>query len=426
MLLFLSVFPFQPCLPASAQSGGFLIVSITPSVGSVEGGDTVYLRVVNLPSEVPSEWEQNPPAATVAVEFSDGGGHQGTGEVTDVEKNRITVITPGGMVPGTYDVTVTVTYSGGAVEAEFPQGFRFAIPETNPTIDSVDPDFGPLAGGTEVVISGDDFWSASTVGEAVYVLFGGVAAESVTVVDPTEIRAVTPPAETSGAVDVVVINPDGAQAALRNGFVYLSSPPYLTSVTPASGTAGDTVRIAAANLAYRDEDLAAVLPEIVWVAEGGSERFEAMPVVALTDLGGGAWWVEATVPPLTPGAKKIRVRTAYGVSNSLDFTYLPATYPAPVVTGVDPNEGPARGGIQLTITGDNFQSGAKVYIGDKELSETVVRRIYEITGRSPAGLLPGTKYPVRVVNPDGREGALPDAFYVYSEPSITQVSPCPG
>lgn len=401
------------------------ILSITPNKGSVEGGLTVTLKVVNLPQSTTDF-----PRVAV-VKFGDVPARDE--DVSIVDENTVTAKTPGGMREGVYNVALEVTYKENdqikQQVAALPQGFEFVIPTSNPQISAVNPAFGPVAGGTVVTITGSDFRSPA-VGEAVYVYFGRELATNVQVVSSTQITAVTPSAAVPGAVDVEVINPDGARAVLPGGFVYLSSPPYITSVTPNSGTAGTEVVIAAANLAYREEDKALVraeMGEIVQDEQGNLvERFDAMQNVSLVELGGGAWLVRATVPPLAPGPKLVRVRTAYGVSNALSFTYVPAAYPAPVVQAVYPTQGPASGGTAITIEGENFQTGAKVYLGGRELSSTVVRSVYEITGTTPVGLLPGMKYPLRVVNPDGREGSLPDAFYVYSEPRIDQVLPVSG
>ncbi len=78
-----------------------------------------------------------------------------------------------------------------------PGGFTY-VPA--PTIASVTPNEGPVAGGTAVVIAGTNFQPGATVS------FGGVAATAVTVKSATEIDATTPP-HAAGAVDVVVTNP---------------------------------------------------------------------------------------------------------------------------------------------------------------------------------------------------------------------------
>jgi hypothetical protein len=71
-----------------------------------------------------------------------------------------------------------------------------------PTILSVEPDHGPIAGGTAVTIRGSGF------GDACSVEFDGVPATSIITVSATEITCVAP-AHLAGNATVVVINEDG-------------------------------------------------------------------------------------------------------------------------------------------------------------------------------------------------------------------------
>lgn len=86
-----------------------------------------------------------------------------------------------------------------------------------PTVSSIAPSSGPLAGGTAVTITGTNFEATSTV------TIGGASATSVVVVSDTSITAITP-ARTAGAKDVVVTNPDGGfSGTLAGGFTYVES-----------------------------------------------------------------------------------------------------------------------------------------------------------------------------------------------------------
>lgn len=82
-----------------------------------------------------------------------------------------------------------------------------------PTITSVNPTSGPIAGGTSVTITGTNFLYATTV------RFGATNATTFTVVSDTKITATTP-SNTIGAKDVVVITPDGT-GTLTGGYTYV-------------------------------------------------------------------------------------------------------------------------------------------------------------------------------------------------------------
>ena len=97
-----------------------------------------------------------------------------------------------------------------------------------PTITSITPNTGAVAGGTSVTIRGTNFvdpLTGPTTGTSVR--FGTVAATSVSVVNATTIVATTP-ASGAGAVDVVVsnhhINPAWGPATVTGGFTYTAAP----------------------------------------------------------------------------------------------------------------------------------------------------------------------------------------------------------
>jgi hypothetical protein len=81
-----------------------------------------------------------------------------------------------------------------------------------PTIDTVTPSTGPIAGGTTVTITGADLDGATAV------TFGGTAGTGLAVIDSGELT-VTTPASTSGAKDVVVTTAGGT-ATKTGGFTY--------------------------------------------------------------------------------------------------------------------------------------------------------------------------------------------------------------
>ena len=91
-----------------------------------------------------------------------------------------------------------------------------------PTVTSVAPTSGPIAGGTSVTITGTSFTGATTV------TFGGTAATGVTVDSPTQITATTP-AHAAGTVDVVVTATGGAGTG-TGAFTYVA-PTTTTTLT---------------------------------------------------------------------------------------------------------------------------------------------------------------------------------------------------
>ena len=82
------------------------------------------------------------------------------------------------------------------------------------TVSSISPNFGPIAGGTPVTITGTGFVSSGLT-----VTIGGIAAKNITLVSTTSITATTPAFATTGAQNVVVTT-TGGSATLSNGFTY--------------------------------------------------------------------------------------------------------------------------------------------------------------------------------------------------------------
>jgi hypothetical protein len=136
--------------------------------------------------------------ATVTI-----GGTAATNVVV-VSGTQITATTPA-HAAGAATVTVTVTGQTGNLA----NGFTYTGP---PTVTSVSPNNGSVAGGTAVTITGTNFAAGATV------TFGSNAATNVVVVSGTQITATTP-AGSVGAVTVTV-TVNGQAGSLATGYTY--------------------------------------------------------------------------------------------------------------------------------------------------------------------------------------------------------------
>ena len=168
-----------------------------------------------------------------------------------------------------------------------------------PNLTTVSPASGPIAGGTPLTLTGQNFGSAATV------TFGGAAATSVVVVSATTITANTPP-HAQGSVNVVVTNPDGQSATLANGFTFGASAPTVTSVSPTTGltTGGTSLTLNGSNFVSG-----------ATVAFGGAAATSVV-VVSATQI-------HANTPPHKPGSVNIVVTNPNGQRGTLasGFTY---------------------------------------------------------------------------------------------------------
>ena len=91
----------------------------------------------------------------------------------------------------------------------------------------------------------------------------------------------------------------------------------------------------------------------------------------------------------------------------------------PTITEVTPKIGPTGGDTIITITGADFQPGAKVVVGGKAAKDVNVTSSTSITAKTPAAVEGIVE--VTVTNPDGQSVTLPTGFtYTSEEPPPKQ------
>ncbi|MGE5544465.1 MAG: IPT/TIG domain-containing protein, partial [Bacillota bacterium] len=160
--------------------------------------------------------------------------------------------------PGFYEIKVKNPDTGTATAAE---RFELQIPSSRPRIEDIDgdgvairPTRGPVNGGVDIFIEGYDFY-----GQGLEVYIGGQPATGVKVdlleYDSTIgvwsrclIRAKTPalaPGLEPGAVDVMVVNPDGGTAIAPLAFTYVTptSKPVIDSIQPSQGSSAGNLEV---------------------------------------------------------------------------------------------------------------------------------------------------------------------------------------
>src|SRR5262249_51198444 len=141
---------------------------------------------------------------------------------------------------GTFGISValssnaTTALIGGAGDGrpEVEKGAAWVFSaSTTPTVERVEPNSGPVAGGTSVTITGTTFTGATAV------KFGATNATSFTVNSATSITAVSPAG--TGSVDVTVATPEGTSST--GSADLFSYGPTVAKVEPGSGSsAGGT------------------------------------------------------------------------------------------------------------------------------------------------------------------------------------------
>jgi len=184
------------------------VTNISPSSGPTGGSTSVVITGTNL-------------SGATAVKF---GATNASGYTVD-SATQITATSPAGSA-GTVDITVTTV--GGTSATSASDQFTYVAA---PTVTSISPTGGPLAGGTSVVLTGTSLTGATAV------KFGATNAASFTVNSATSITA-TSPAGAAGTVNITVTTVGGTSAtAAGNQFSYLIAP-VINSALTASGSYG--------------------------------------------------------------------------------------------------------------------------------------------------------------------------------------------
>jgi LPXTG-motif cell wall-anchored protein len=190
------------------------VTSFTPTEGPEAGGTPVVITGTGF-TTVDSLSFGTIPAATFNV----------------VSDTQITATTSA----GTGSVPIVLGTDNGDITST--QLFTFLPDNANGTIISINPNQGPEAGGTPVVITGTGFTGADDV------LFGPNEASNVVVVSDTQITAVTPLGE--GTVPLAILGTDGGNIVSDVTFTYNAAAPtgpVIDSFTPTQGpTTGGTV-----------------------------------------------------------------------------------------------------------------------------------------------------------------------------------------
>jgi len=101
-----------------------------------------------------------------------------------------------------------------------------------------------------------------------------------------------------------------------------------------------------------------------------------------------------------------------------------SSLPAPTVTGVNPNNGPAAGGTAITISGTNFVAGATASLGGAAATNVVVVNSTTITATTAAHAVGAVT--VTVTNPDTQSGSLANGYTYNAAIAFVQVSSGPS
>jgi hypothetical protein len=340
------------------------VTGVSPSDGPLAGGQTITITGTGL-------------AGATAVHF----GTTAATNVANTDGTHVTATIPT-HAAGTVDVTVTT--DGGTSATSAADDYTYL---DTPTVTSVSPNAGPVAGGQTVTITGTAFTGAPEVD------FGTAVATNIVVVDTTHLTA-TAPANAGGTVDVRVTTDGGTSATSGADHYTYAAAPTVTSVSPSAGrrSGGQSVTITGTNF-----------------AAGATVQVGGTPATAVVVH--SATSITATVPAHAAGTVDVRVATAGGTSAVTAGDHY--TYDArPKVTHVSPSSGAKAGGKKVVLTGKHFLSGASVKFGAKAGTRVKVVSATEIKVHTPAHAK-GT-VDVTVTTPGGTSATKPHDHYTFT------------
>jgi hypothetical protein len=371
--------------------------------------------------------------------------------------------------------TVSVEYRNGAGGLSSAVSANIYLVQSAPTISSLSPKAGPVAGGNTVTITGAHFAPGATA------TFASGSPLATTFVSATKLQ-VTAPAHGAGAVNVHVTTPAGSSATTTSDVYTFDRVPAVTGLVPDAGSTagGNTVTItgsdfvsgatatfgsgsALATTFVSSAELQVSAPahsagavNVHVLTPGGSSATTnsdlyafGAPVVSSFSPGSGVTGSTVTIngSRYVPGATvrfgalaspsvtlvsdlqlkavvpdgavtgKISVTTAAGTgSSSTNFT------PTLSITSFSPSHGPA--GTVVTINGVGFNSGSAVKFNGTSATGVTHVSSTELKATAPAG---GTTGPITVTNGTAPTGTVKSrAYYAYAAPTVSSFSPGSG
>ena len=275
---------------------------INPTAGPVGGGTLVTVTGTNL--------------IDATVNF---GLNPATSVIVNGAGTSLTAVSPAGT--GTVDVVATTPVGTSTTSAA--DQFTY-VPR--PTVATVSPAKGILAGGQAITVTGTNLTGAS-------LSFGANAATNVVVNGAGTSLTATSPGGT-GTVDVVATTLGGTSPIVTGDkFTYVPRP-IVTAVTPSTGplAGGTVVTVTGTNLA-------------------GSVSFGPNAATKVTINSGGTSLTATS--PAGSGTVNVTVTSSGGISatsSADDFTYLGT----PSVSAISPSSGITGGGTVVTVTGTNL------------------------------------------------------------------------
>ncbi|MDQ1539533.1 MAG: large repetitive protein, partial [Actinomycetota bacterium] len=355
---------------ATVSYGAATVSGMAPTSGPVSGGTAVVITGTNM-------------YGVTGVKFDTTAGTA----ISYDSNTQLTVYSP---AHAAASKTVTLAYGASSTAS----AGTFTWNAAAPTVTTIAPNNGPVAGGTSVVITGTGFTGTTAVS------FGGVAATSFIVNSATSITATSPPG-TAGRVAVSVTTPSGtASTAPGAGFLYYVTP-TVSGLTPIEGPTTGFTNVNITGTGFLS---------VTGVDFGGTA---ASSYTVNSDTS-----ITASSPVHAAGATTVHLGYGGGAVVAGTFTYIGP----PTFTLMTPTSGPTAGGTTVTVTGTNLQ-GSAVTVGGLAATNVVVAA----DGTSLTFVTPAESAGPAAVVIGAVAGTVSAGNYTYvAAPTVSSLAPTSG
>ena len=393
-----------------------------PTVTSISPASGIKGQQVNITNLQGTNFETG---AQVELRRTGYPSIKATNEVVASSTSMTCTIDLTNAVEGTYDIAVT---NPGGIAGTGSQLFT-VIDLHIPTVTSISPASGFVGSSVSTTISGTDFvnpmnvslWSSSSPKI--------ITGNPVTVSSTTRMSSTfSIPYDTwTGSWNIRVSNPNGETDRHNMFTISPLSAPKLTSITPSSGTVGNTVtvKISGSNLQTGAE---------VWLGTSGNLTEIPGRVLSQTKT-----YIQAdfSLPWSVPGGlRDVTIKNPDGQTSTLQKKFNLIGASDPVVTKITPPSGIIGNTVPFTLTGTNFINGLRINLirsGQDPLSAQNIRvsRATSASGQFVLPLLNSSEqgaWDLVTSYPSGNSSTFTGGFTIspLPAPKLTSITPSKG
>ncbi|NLV17376.1 MAG: hypothetical protein GXY50_09260 [Syntrophomonadaceae bacterium] len=398
-------------------------IVVTPNEGSVEGGQEITISGSGF---LPNPYN---PVTGVGIIVTIDGAEAIVKQVSG-NNQTLTVITPPGSRVGVWTPVEVMNVSPEGIRLDVKEdGFRYHRVLTLPEIRDFFPKHGEK--GILVTVFGENF----ATDPAAQIIFGNEALEGVEVINDGAIIFPVPDNLLPGWYEITVKNPDTGMDTAKDRFELQipSSKPEIIDISPGKGTLNGGTDVIVEG----------------WDLHKGAELYlGGLPATNIQvdlleyDEDEGVWRgvIRAKTPARADdGTVDVLVVNPDGGSARLEnaFKYVRSSS-KPIIKSVQPNQGPASGGQEVIIDGEDFRvarnadneidAWPQVTFGGHVAAIVMDDTILRSQGTQIKVVTPvytgGGRVDVTISNPDTGTSTLAGAYtYAISKPVITSVMP---